>query len=102
MVLHLIALNRRLLVLTNLVCGGIQEKKKFRSGNVFVNLYNNQWGTNFTEWIEGSFSSKMYIWGYDKYNSASSLITPTEETRTPLWEFFIRENLVNSHLVKGE
>lgn len=24
--------------------------------NVFVNLFNNQWGTNFTEWIEGGFS----------------------------------------------
>jgi hypothetical protein len=64
------------------------REKKFSSGNVFVNLYNNQWGTNFTEWIEGSFSSKMYIWSYNKYDAASGLISPTEETRTPLMGVF--------------
>jgi hypothetical protein len=63
-------------------------KKEFISGNVFVNLYNNQWGTNFTEWIEGSFSSRMYIWSYNNYDSEKSLITPTEETRVPLESVF--------------
>lgn len=60
-------------------------KKQLSSGKVFVNLYNNQWGTNFTEWIEGSFSSKFYIWSYNKYDSQESFITPSEETRTPLY-----------------
>lgn len=64
------------------------REKNFTTGDVFVNLYNNQWGTNFTEWIEGSFSSKMYIWSYDKYDAATSLITPTEETRIPLMGVF--------------
>ena len=59
-------------------------KKKLTTGKVFVNLYNTQWGTNFTEWIEGSFSSKMYIWSYSNYDSESSFITPSEETRVPL------------------
>ncbi|SHE36338.1 Glycosyl hydrolases family 38 N-terminal domain-containing protein [Arenibacter palladensis] len=76
-------------------------EKKFRSGNVFVNLYNNQWGTNFTEWIEGSFSSKMYIWGYDKYNSATTLITPTEDTRTPLMGVFF-EGQAGEHPLSQE
>lgn len=58
--------------------------KQLTSGKVFVNLYNTQWGTNFTEWIEGSFSSKMYLWSYDKYDSEASFITPSEETRSPL------------------
>jgi hypothetical protein len=60
------------------------KNKQLTSGKVFVNLYNTQWGTNFTEWIEGSFSSKMYVWNYDKYDSEASFITPSEETRSPL------------------
>ena len=59
-------------------------KKELSNATVFVNLYNNQWGTNFTEWIEGSFSSKMYIWSYSDYDSEESLITPSEETRVSL------------------
>jgi len=59
-------------------------KKNLTTGKVFVNLYNNQWGTNFTEWIEGSFSSKMYIWSYTNYDAEKSFITPSEETRVPL------------------
>lgn len=58
--------------------------KNPKTANLFVNLYNNQWGTNFTEWIEGSFSSKMYIWSYKDYDQAKQLIVPTEETRVPL------------------
>jgi hypothetical protein len=49
-----------------------------------VNLYTNQWGTNFTEWIEGSFSSKLYLWSYDQYDPEASFITPSEETRNAL------------------
>ena len=60
------------------------KNKELTTGKVFVNLFNTQWGTNFTEWIEGSFSSKMYIWSYDKYDSEKSFITPSEETRIPL------------------
>jgi hypothetical protein len=59
-------------------------KKQPVTGKVFVNVFNTQWGTNFTEWIEGSFSSKMYIWSFPEYDSEKSLITPSEETRMPL------------------
>lgn len=52
--------------------------------NVFVNLFNNQWSTNFTEWIEGSWSAKMYLWSFSVYNNEQSLITPNEEFRSPL------------------
>lgn len=52
--------------------------------NVFVNLFNTQWGTNFTEWIEGSLSAKVYLWSIQDYKNEPSLITPTEETRVPL------------------
>ncbi len=52
--------------------------------NVFVNLYNNLWSTNFTEWIEGSWSAKMYLWSVDHFNNESSIITPSSEFRMPL------------------
>lgn len=60
--------------------------------NVFVNLFNNQWGTNFTEWIEGGFSAKVYLWSIDKYSNETSLITPTEETRVPLMATYTEDD----------
>ena len=52
--------------------------------NVFFNLYNNQWSTNFTEWIEGSWNATVYLWFIDNYDSETSLITPALEKRHPL------------------
>ena len=52
--------------------------------NVFVNLYNNQWSTNFTEWIEGSWSVKMFLWSFEGYKNEQSLISPNEEFRSPM------------------
>lgn len=63
-------------------------KKVLTGSKVYVNLYNNQWGTNFTEWIEGSFSSRFYVWSYNGYNAEKSFITPSEETRSPLYGIF--------------
>jgi alpha-mannosidase len=51
---------------------------------IFINLYNNQYSTNFTEWIEGSWSVKMYLWSFQGYKNESSLISPNEEFRAPL------------------
>ena len=55
-----------------------------REPNIFVNLFNNQWSTNFTEWIEGSWSVKMYIWSFADYTNEHSLVTPSEEFRSPM------------------
>jgi len=55
-----------------------------QKANVFFNLYNNQWSTNFTEWIEGSWSTRFYIWSIDQYSEASSIVIPSEEWRNPL------------------
>jgi hypothetical protein len=58
--------------------------KELTTGTVFVNLYNNQWGTNFAGWIDGSFSSKMYLWSFDEFDAERSFVTPSEETRVLL------------------
>ncbi len=60
--------------------------------NVFYNLFNNQWSTNFTEWIEGSWSASFYIWPVDNYNNEKSVITPSEEFRVPLLAEFAPGN----------
>ena len=52
--------------------------------NVFFNLYNNQWSTNFTEWIEGSWNARVFMWFIDDYENEKSLITPALEQRHPL------------------
>ena len=55
-----------------------------QKANVFFNLYNNQWSTNFTEWVEGSWNARFYIWSIDQYSNAPSIVTPSEELRNPL------------------
>ncbi len=55
-----------------------------QKANVFFNLYNNQWSTNFTEWVEGSWNARFYIWSIDNYSNAPSVVTPSEEFRNPL------------------
>lgn len=51
---------------------------------IYVNLYNNQWATNFREWWGGTLTSTVRIWTFDKYNPESSVYTPSMETRVPL------------------
>lgn len=46
--------------------------------SVFIHLYNNMWHTNFPEWIEGSWSSRVRIW------NGTELTTPATEALTPL------------------
>ncbi len=55
---------------------------------LYVNLYNTQWGTNFTEWVEGAFHATVRIRSFNKYNPESSLVTPSEESRLPLFAAF--------------
>lgn len=57
---------------------------------VFINLFNNQWGTNFREWIEGSWSARLYLWPITQYNESADLIIPLEETRIPLQAGYAR------------
>ncbi|MFO7616445.1 MAG: glycoside hydrolase family 38 C-terminal domain-containing protein [Bacteroidales bacterium] len=52
--------------------------------NIFFNLFNNQWSTNFTEWIEGSWSARFYVWPFEQYDPAYSLIIPSTAVSAPL------------------
>lgn len=55
------------------------------SSLIFTNLFNTQWGTNFTEWVEGSFNSTIRIRSYETYSADKSLTIPSEESRVPLY-----------------
>jgi hypothetical protein len=51
---------------------------------VFVNLFNNQWTTNFRLWNEGTWTARVRLWAFDRFDARSSLITPSLEARYPL------------------
>jgi alpha-mannosidase len=51
---------------------------------VFVNLFNNQWTTNFRFWNEGTWTSRIRIWMFNSYDPWRSLIKPSLEARFPL------------------
>ncbi len=52
--------------------------------DVFVNLFNNQWNTNFRLWNEGTWRQTVRIWTFEKYDPESSLIRPALEARFPM------------------
>jgi hypothetical protein len=51
---------------------------------VFVNLFNNQWSTNFRLWNGGTWTSRVRIWAVDGGDAEAALITPSEDARLPL------------------
>lgn len=51
---------------------------------LYMNLYNNQWTTNFREFWGGKISSRVRVWSFDKFDNESSIFTPSMEARTPL------------------
>jgi hypothetical protein len=51
---------------------------------VFVNLYNNEWNTNFPEWIGGSWSSRVRIWPVGGGHLAEDLAVRSWDARLPL------------------
>ena len=52
---------------------------------IYLNLYNNQWNTNFRYWYPGTWSSKVRIWTFTKNTTTESrLVTPSLEARTAL------------------
>lgn len=55
-----------------------------RRARVFVNLYNNEWDTNFPLWQEGSWSSRIRVWVVRGSGPETNLIEPSWEARAPL------------------
>lgn len=55
-----------------------------RRAAVYVNLYNNQWTTNFRLWNGGTWTARVRLWSFDHYDAEASLITPALEARYPL------------------
>jgi len=55
-----------------------------RRGRVFINLYNNQWDTNFPLWQDGSWNSRVRLWVVRGGNAEKNIITPSWEARLPL------------------
>lgn len=52
---------------------------------VYVNLYNNQWNTNFRYWYPGTWSSRVRIRTFDKSTGIADVISvPALEARNPL------------------
>jgi hypothetical protein len=64
--------------------GGYRYDKQWkdREAKVFVNLFNNIWGTNFQQWIEGSWSSRVRIWAQPD-SASTDLVTRAWAARTP-------------------
>jgi len=50
---------------------------------VFVNLFNNIWGTNFQQWIGGVSWCAVRIWSVTGKGPEADLVTPAWEARTP-------------------
>jgi hypothetical protein len=55
-----------------------------RKSIVYVNLFNNQWTTNFRLWNAGTWTARVRVWAFDRYDAEASLITPSLEARFPL------------------
>lgn len=50
----------------------------------YVNLFNNQWSTNFRLWNQGSWTSRVRVWPLRGGNTEAALATPSLESRYPL------------------
>jgi hypothetical protein len=50
----------------------------------YINLFNNQWDTNFRLWNRGTWTSRVRLWAIGHYAVEPSIITPSLEARNPL------------------
>ena len=66
--------------------GGWKYSKQWtpRKGRVFVNLFNNQWTTNFRLWNSGTWTSRVRLWPVAGEDAERNLIVPADEARSPL------------------
>lgn len=55
-----------------------------QKADVFINLFNNQWNTNFRLWNEGSWRQTVRLWTFQQYDAETSLIRPALQARFPM------------------
>lgn len=51
---------------------------------VYVNLFNNQWTTNFRMWNEGTWTARVRVWAIEPAEPEDTWVTPAWEARAPL------------------
>ena len=51
---------------------------------VFLNLFNNQWDTNYPTWNGGDWSTSVRLWSINSYDQERDLVTPSREVRQPM------------------
>jgi alpha-mannosidase len=54
-----------------------------QKSRVYVNLFNNQWSTNFRLWNGGTWTAQIRIWPIQQYQAAVALVAPGLEARYP-------------------
>jgi len=52
--------------------------------HVYVNLFNNQWNTNFRSFWQGNLTIHARLWAIDRYAAEKDLTTPLTEALAPL------------------
>ncbi len=50
----------------------------------YVNLFNNQWSTNFRLWNSGTWKYRVRVWAVGRYEPGRDLINPALDARYPL------------------
>ena len=55
---------------------------------LYINLFNNQWTTNFRLWNSGTWTSRVRLWSFNRYEPGTTLIAPSFEAREPLLASF--------------
>jgi hypothetical protein len=50
----------------------------------YLNLFNNQWNTNFRLWNRGTWTSRVRLWAIEHSDAEPAIITPSLEARYPL------------------
>ena len=66
--------------------GGWRYSRTFdaRPATVFVNLFNNQWSTNFALWNGGTWTSRVRLWATEGKEADLAMITGSWEARQPV------------------
>ena len=54
----------------------------------YVNLFNNQWNTNFRLWNSGTWTTRVRLWAFARYDPEAALITPSLSARSGLLGVF--------------